>query len=41
MALDVSVDKRGALTLSPRWLDARVTPPLAVAASELAFRSVP
>jgi len=37
MALDVSVDKRGALTLSPRWLDASVTPPLAVVASELAF----
>jgi AraC-like DNA-binding protein len=37
MALDVSVDKRGALSLSPRWLDARVEPPLAVVASELAF----
>ena len=37
MALDVSVDKRGALSLSPRWLDAQVAPPLAVVASELAF----
>lgn len=37
MALDVSVDKRGGLSLSPRWLDARVAPPLAVVASELAF----
>jgi AraC-like DNA-binding protein len=37
MALDVSVDKRGSLTLGPRWMDARVTPPLAVVASELAF----
>jgi AraC-like DNA-binding protein len=37
MALDVSVDKRGCLSLSPRWLDARVAPPLAVMVSELAF----
>lgn len=37
MALDVSVDKRGLLSLGPRWLDARVAPPLAVVASELAF----
>jgi len=37
MALDVSIDKRGALSLSPRWLDAQVAPPLAVVASELAF----
>jgi len=37
MALDVSVDKRGSLSLSPRWLDARAAPPLAVVASELAF----
>jgi AraC-like DNA-binding protein len=37
MALDVAVDKRGTLSLSPRWLDARVAPPLAVLASELAF----
>ena len=37
MALDVSVDKRGWLSLSPRWLDARVAPPLSVVASELAF----
>jgi AraC-like DNA-binding protein len=37
MALDVSVDKRGGLSLSPRWLDARVEPPVAVMASELAF----
>lgn len=37
MALDVSVDARGALSLRPRWLDTRVTPPLAVMVSELAF----
>lgn len=37
MALDVSVDKQGALTLGPRWLDARVAPPVSVVASELAF----
>jgi AraC-like DNA-binding protein len=37
MALDVSVNKRGSLSLSPRWLDARVAPPLSVVASELAF----
>lgn len=37
MALEVSVDKRGALALCPRWLDAQVAPPLSVVASELAF----
>jgi len=37
MALDLTVDKRGALSLSPRWLDALVAPPLSVVASELAF----
>lgn len=37
MALDVTLDPRGALSLSPRWLDAGVAPPLAVVASELAF----
>lgn len=37
MALDVTVKPRGALSLSPRWLDARVVPPLAVVACELAF----
>lgn len=37
MALDVSIDKSGALSLSPRWLDTLVVPPLAVVASELAF----
>ena len=30
MALDVSVAKQGALTLGPRWLDARVAPPVSV-----------
>ena len=37
MALDVTLDKRGALSMSPRWLDAQVAPPLSVVASELAF----
>lgn len=37
MALDVSVEKCGILSLSPRWLDARVAPPFSVVASELAF----
>jgi AraC-like DNA-binding protein len=37
MALDVSVDKRRTLSLSPRWLDARVAPPHTVVISELAF----
>jgi AraC-like DNA-binding protein len=37
MALEVSVDKRGVLSIGPRWLDARVVPPLTVVASELAF----
>lgn len=37
MALDVSLDQRGNLSLAPRWLDARVEPPLAVMVSELAF----
>lgn len=37
MALDVSADARGSLALSPRWLDARLAPPLSVVASELAF----
>lgn len=37
MALDVTVDKLGRLSLSPRWLDTRVTPPLALMTCELAF----
>lgn len=37
MALDVSTGPRDELSLSPRWLDARVAPPLAVVVSELAF----
>lgn len=37
MALDMSFDARGSLSLGPRWLDARVAPPLSVVASELAF----
>ena len=37
MSLQVEVDAEGALTLSPRWLDAGATVPFVVVASELAF----